>query len=260
MCLKVEQTGRIRTLTMNRPEQMNVFDEEMCIALRDALRAAEQDPGVAVVALTGAGRAFSAGADLAYFFELGARIAAEQSVFGEMLDGFAAFRKPLLAAVNGIGVGIGMTMLAYCDLVLMASDARLRTPFGQLGLAPEAGSSEMFPFVMGWNHAAYALLTGNWISAQEAKEAGLVWRVCPREQLLPETMALAEQIARQPIDSLMTTKELMLVATGRAQSARAAHQREMREYRRMIGSPVNREAIAAFLEKRKPEFTGLSGF
>ncbi len=259
MCLKVDQVNRVRKLTMSRPDALNVFDEEMCLALLNALREAEPDPGVAVVVLTGEGRAFSAGADLAQFLDLGRHIAEGESGFGEMIAQFASFKKPLIAAVNGIGVGIGMTMLAYCDLVLMAGDARLRAPFVQLGLAPEAGSSGTFPLVMGWSNAAYTLLTGNWITAAEAKEAGYVWRVCARDQLMRETMALADQIACQPIDSLIATKELLL-ANGRTQIAAAAHEREMQVYRRLVGSPVNREAIAAFLEKRAPRFVDLPGF
>ncbi len=259
MCLLQERSNRILKLILNRPEQLNVFDETMCVALCDALVAAELAPEVAVVVLTGAGRAFSAGADLSKFLELGRKIAVGDSAFGEMIARLASFRKPLIAAVNGIGVGIGMTMLAYCDLVLMSGDARLCAPFVQLGLSPEAGSSALFPRVMGWSQSAYTLLTGNWISAQEAWEAKLVWRVCPPEQLMAETMDLAEQIARQPLDSLIATKELLL-ANGRAQAAAAAHEREMQMYQRLVGSPVNQEAIAAFIEKRAPSFLGLPGY
>ena len=103
-----------------------------------------------------------------------------------------------------------MTMLSHCDLVLMSSTAKLRTPFPQLGLAPEAGSSGLFPMRMGWQNSAYTLLSGNWISAEDALQAGYVWKVCPPEELIDQAMAVATEIAANPIPSLIATKELML--------------------------------------------------
>ncbi|MDH3680747.1 MAG: enoyl-CoA hydratase-related protein [Acidimicrobiia bacterium] len=253
--LKISDTGRVRTLTISRPDALNAMNNEVFGSIRDALDAAVTDDRVAVVVITGQGRAFSAGQDLT---EMLSGEGGTEHQFPSMLQRLTTFPKPLIAAVNGVGVGIGMTFLAHCDLVLMASDARLRTPFPQLGLAPEAGSSWTFAAVMGWQDAAHVLLTGRWFTAEECRDKGLVWRVCEPEQLLDETMAVAAEIAANPIPSLVATKQLMLDA-GRAEAALAAHERELAAYRPLLGGPANREAVAAFLDKREPDFTSIPG-
>ncbi len=151
-----------------------------------------------------------------------------------------------------------MTMLSHCDLVLISSTAKLRTPFPQLGLAPEAGSSGLFPMRMGWQNAAYTLLSGKWMSAEEVHQAGYVWKVCSPEELMGQAMATAEEIAANPISSLVATKELML-AGGRLALAKESHAREIEVYKDLVGAPANREAIAAFLENRKPDFSKVPG-
>jgi enoyl-CoA hydratase/carnithine racemase len=178
-----EDHGRVRTITINRPQALNSMNNEVFAGIKEALAAAEIDNNVAVTIVTGAGRAFSAGQDLT---EMQQGLEGETVVhqFPAMLQQLTNFRKPLIAAVNGLGVGIGMTFLAHCDLVFMASSARLRTPFPQLGLAPEAGSSYTFATRMGWQNAAYTLMSGRWFSADECKSMGLVWRVTEPETLL----------------------------------------------------------------------------
>src|SRR4051812_23097170 len=132
------------------------------------------------------------------------------SAFPLFVDVLSTFPKPVLAAVNGVGVGIGATMLAHCDIVLIADSARLRTPFTSLGVAPEAASSYLFPIRMGWQRAARVLFTSEWISAQDAVEFGLAMQVVPGEQLVEATMTLAATIAAMPLPSLMATKRLLL--------------------------------------------------
>ena len=185
------------------------MNQAVITGLRDALLDCETDPGVAVCIVTGNGRAFCAGQDMQEMREQGTD-ASFSSGFSSMLKTLTHFSKPLIAAVNGIGVGIGMTMLAHCDLVLMADDARLRTPFPQLGLAPEAGSSFTFSARMGWQNAAYALMSGRWFSAQECLEMGLVWRLTKTADLFDETLAIAEELSANPIPSLIATKRLMV--------------------------------------------------
>ncbi len=257
MVLQIDDDGRVRTLRMARPDALNAMDNQLFGAIRDALAAAEDDDGVAVVVLTGEGRAFSAGQDLNEM--LASRDPnAEPHRFPSMLERVASFRKPLIGSVNGLGVGIGMTILAHCDLVLMATTARLRTPFPQLGLAPEAGSSSTFARRVGWQHAAWILLSGRWFTAQECLDMGFVWRVCEPDRLEAETMAVARELAANPIPSLVATKELMLAA-GHQEQALAAHRREVAAYTTLIGAPANREAVAAFKDKREPDFTAIAG-
>ncbi|MEL7156082.1 MAG: enoyl-CoA hydratase/isomerase family protein, partial [Actinomycetota bacterium] len=208
MVLTTNDTGRVRTLTIDRPEQLNAMNNAVFAGIRDALDAAVDDDGVAVVVITGRGRAFSAGQDMTEMLAsdgansdgansdgangdgVSGNGEAAEHQFPSMLERLTTFPKPIVAAVNGLGVGIGMTFLAHCDLVLMADDARVRTPFPQLGLAPEAGSSWTFASVMGWQNAAHVLLTGRWCSAQECHDMGLAWKVCPPEELQDQAMAV----------------------------------------------------------------------
>lgn len=249
--------GRVCVLTINRPDALNAMNNAAYVAIAAGLERAQSDPSVAVVIITGNGRAFCAGQDLEEMAEIVAGRIPEHA-FPSMLSTLASFEKPLIAAVNGLGVGIGMTMLAHCDLVLMATDARLKTPFPQLGLAPEAGSSATFIERMGWQNAAYTLLSGRWFSAQECLESGLVWRICEGSKLLEEAHRVAAEIAANPIPSLVATKSLML-ASGHREGALAAHERELAAYHELVGAPANREALSAFKEQRAADFSALPG-
>jgi enoyl-CoA hydratase/carnithine racemase len=253
----VKELGRVRRIEFNRPDQLNAFNHEQLSETREALILAENDQDVAVVVLTGCGKAFSAGADLQDMNQktIGT---VERPEFPQFLATLARFKKPLIAAVNGVGVGIGMTLLAYCDLVLISETARLRTPFPQLGLAPEAGSSGLFPAQVGWQNAAYVLLSGDWISSEEAVSLGFAWRAITSEKLIDETMKVARKIAANPISSLVETKALML-ESGKFETGRRAHSREVEAYTRLMGAPANREAIAAFFDKRAPNFSKIDG-
>ncbi|HEX7521020.1 MAG TPA: enoyl-CoA hydratase-related protein [Acidimicrobiia bacterium] len=250
--LRIEDADRVRLITLDRPDALNAFNNELYRAAREALEEAATRPDVGAVVVTGAGRAFSAGQDIA---EMGEIASGDEPGFPAFIDTVIAFPKPLLAAVNGLGVGIGFTLLAHCDLVLIASDARLRTPFTTLGVAPEAASSVLFPAAMGWQAAAHVLLTSDWIDAETAVQTGIAWRRCDSDVLLAETLAVARHIASRPLSSVMATKELMVA--GRIDAVRAARAREDFVFARLIGSPENVEAITAFFEKREPDFARL---
>ena len=252
-----EDLGRVRVITINRPQALNSMNNAVFAGIRDALAEAEVDSGVAVAVITGEGRAFSAGQDLQEMQD-GLSGDGGDHQFPAMLKQLTEFKKPLIAAVNGLGVGIGMTFLAHCDLVLMSTAARLRTPFPQLGLAPEAGSSYTFATRMGWQNAAYVLMSGRWFSAKECLEMGLVWKVCEPESLMSEAIAVAGELAANPIPSLVATKELLMGA-GRPEEAWAAHKRENGAYAPLMGAPANTEAVAAFVEKRDPDFSSIPG-
>ena len=256
--IDVKKENRVMTLTLNRPEALNAANNAAYSGIRDGLLDAESDSSIAVVVVTGTGRAFCAGQDLGEMNSRNSGGEPEPSQFPSMLKALTHFRKPVIAAVNGIGVGIGMTFLSHCDLVLMASSARLRTPFPQLGLAPEAGSSYTFARVMGWQNAAYTLMSGRWFTAQECLDMGLVWRVCEPDLLMDETYEVAQELAANPIPSLVATKELMLAA-GRASQTIDAHERENTAYASLLGAPANEEALKAFMEKREPYFDNIPG-
>ena len=252
-----EDLGRVRVITINRPQALNSMNNAVFAGIRDALAEAEVDSGVAVAVITGEGRAFSAGQDLQEMQD-GLSGDGGDHQFPAMLKQLTEFKKPLIAAVNGLGVGIGMTFLAHCDLVLMSTAARLRTPFPQLGLAPEAGSSYTFATRMGWQNAAYVLMSGRWFSAEECLGMGLVWKVCEPESLMSDAIAVAGELAANPIPSLVATKELLMGA-GRPEEAWAAQKRENGAYATLMGAPANTEAVAAFVEKRDPDFSSIPG-
>ncbi|MHB8466408.1 MAG: enoyl-CoA hydratase/isomerase family protein [Acidimicrobiales bacterium] len=258
--LLTEDRDRVRIITFDRPESLNAFNQQLYGAAADALDAAALDDGVAVVVLTGAGRAFSAGQDLFEMSDIGrSQVDGEPgpNKFPAFVRALSTFPKPLVAAVNGVGVGIGFTMLAHCDLVLIARGARLRTPFTSLGVAPEAASSYLFPRRMGWQRAAWVLFSSAWISAEDAVAAGMAWRVCEPDALLADTLEVAGTIARMPVSSLMATKRLLL----ESQIPAVNHARDLEDaaFAELLGGPASREALQAFAEKRDPDFTNLPG-
>lgn len=245
--LKVEQQDRICVLTFNRPEQLNAFNDDLYDAVTHALKRAASDDDVSVVVITGEGRAFTAGQDLAELENPRRHDDPEAHGFPLFIATVESFPKPLIAAVNGLGVGIGLTLLPHCDLVLMAEDARLRAPFVSLGVTVEAGNSFLLPATVGWQAASHLLYTANWIDATRAVEIGLAFRAVPSSELIAETMAMAADIAAMPLDSLVGTKQLLL--DSRLDFIRAARNRENVTFASLRGGPANRAAIEAFRKK-----------
>lgn len=257
MVLLSEDRARVRTLTLDRPEALNAFNEALYDALAEALLAAAADPAVAVVLLTGSGRAFSAGTDLLEMHAMATDPEFERGEHGflGLVDALVDFPKPLVCAVNGVGLGIGATILGYADLVLMSTSARLKCPFTSLGVAPEAASSYLLPRLLGRQDAAWMLLSAEWVSAEEAREMGLAWRLCEPDSLMAEARRCAEVLAARPISSLVAVKQTMTEPL-RAGIA-AARERENAAFAELMGGPANLEALAAFAEGREPDFTGL---
>jgi enoyl-CoA hydratase/carnithine racemase len=246
--LNITDDNRVRTLTLDRPEALNAFNESLYDATTAALRAAADDPEVSVVVITGTGRAFSAGTDLA---EMQAYIDDPENFPGEygtgfirLVDALTAFPKPLICAVNGLGLGIGTTILGFADLSFMSSTARLKCPFTGLGVAPEAASSYLLPQLIGRQNAAWLLLSSEWISAREAREMGLVWKVCEPDELMPEARRHAEVLASRPLASLMAVKRTMTEAM--LPEIEAARARENACFAELMGSADNAAALAEF--------------
>lgn len=230
--LLVDDADGVRLLTLNRPAALNAFNQDLWYAVAEALEEASADDDLRCVVLTGTGRAFSAGQDLGEM--------SDPSVFEGREPGYRrlmpvveAFDKPLLAAVNGIGVGIGLTVLLHCDLVLIAESARLKVPFLSLGVTTEASASLLMPTVMGRQRAMEVLLTEPWIDAHQAVADGLALRVVPDDALRDETMALARHIGTLPLAPLVATKRL--VRDGRADAVRLARERELAAFEHLVG-------------------------
>jgi len=237
---------RVRTLTLNRPEALNAFNEALYDATTEALNTAAGDPEVAVALITGAGRAFCAGQDLT---EMQARITDPgftpgRHGFPGLIDALAGFPKPLICAVNGVGVGLGTTILGYADLVFISAAARLKCPFTDLGVAPEAASSYLLPQLVGRQNAAWMLMSSQWVDADEALRMGLVWRVCEPDDLLPEARRHAEILAAKPMSSLIAVKQSMAEAV--RPGLAAARAREDAYFAAMMGAAANADALAEF--------------
>jgi enoyl-CoA hydratase/carnithine racemase len=248
--VQIDDANGVRTLTLNRPEALNAFNEALYDAATVALRDADEDPTIAVVLLTGAGRAFSAGNDLV---EMQARITDPDFQSGEygfpgMIEALTNLRKPLILALNGLGVGIGATILGYADLVFMSTTARLKCPFTSLGVAPEAASSYLLPQLIGRQNAAWILMSSEWVDADEALRMGLAWKVCEPDELLPEARRHAGVLASRPIPSLMAVKQTV-VEPSRAQIS-AALEREYAQFAELMGAAANADALAAFTDRR----------
>jgi enoyl-CoA hydratase/carnithine racemase len=254
--IDTEDAERVRVLTLDRPAALNAFDEALYHATADALAAAGDDPHVAVLVLTGAGRAFSAGQDVKEMAQLAAgEFEGTPTGFQRLVAALRGFPKPLLCAVNGMALGIGATLLAYADLVLMSTEARVRVPFTDLAVAPEAGSSLTFPRLLGRQDATWMLLSSEWFSAEQCHEMGLAWRVVAPDDLLEETLRHARVLASKPIDSLVATKRT--IVAGLDEGVDAASQREIEEFQRLLGSPANLEAFTALAERRPPDFVAV---
>lgn len=254
----IEDRARVRTITLNRPEALNACNEALYDALTDGLLAAADDPTVAVVLVTGAGRAFCAGTDLV---EMGSRVLdpdnfqeGEHGFLG-LIDALVAFTKPLLIAVNGLGLGIGATILGFADLVFMSTAAKLKCPFTSLAVAPEAASSFLFPRLIGRQNATWALLSSEWLSAETCHEMGLAWKLTDPDELLPEARRHAEHLATLPISSLIACKRAIVAPL--LDDIAAARERENQAFIELLGSPANTEALTAFAEGRPADFANL---
>ena len=228
MSIDLEKLDGIGIITINRPERKNAFTRSQYEDLASALRDIDTDDSVHVAILTGAGGAFSSGQDLKEMAEMATAVASgtpassQPGGFTVLLDGLETFSKPLIAAVNGVAVGIGMTLLPFCDIVLIDETARMRVPFSELGVPPEAASSILFADQIGWQRAAEILFTARWIEATEAVEIGLALRTAPQGEVLAHAVELAKTIASKSAYSTRVIKQLMVAGRGgRIKEARA---------------------------------------
>ncbi len=224
-----------RWLTLDRPERLNSFTGADYADLRAAIETATADASTRAIVLTGTGRAFSVGAvsskkDGTATSDDRAEAGVE---FTALLEALGRCDKPVVAAVNGLAVGIGCTILLHCDLVLVAESARLRLPFTALGLGPAAGSSVLRPARARWGDVAWALLSSDWIDASTAVDMGLAWRVVPDDALVAETKSAVGAITDHDPASVAATKRLL--AAGHAALVRDAMAREHAELATLLG-------------------------
>ncbi|HUL47626.1 MAG TPA: enoyl-CoA hydratase-related protein [Steroidobacteraceae bacterium] len=231
-------------LRFDRPEKRNAITHHMYQAFAAHLHAALADHAVRAVLLSGAGASFSAGNDLNDFLT-GPEFTSAHPVM-DVLRTLATFDKPLVAAVHGPTIGIGVTMLLHCDLVVAAQGTQLLMPFVALGLVPEAGSSLLLPRLVGTQRAAELLLLGQPLDAAEAQRLGLVNRVVEADKLLDEASSLARRLAEQPVDALRATKRLL---RGDAAELLARIEAEAQAFGARLKSEEFRAQVRAVLAK-----------
>jgi enoyl-CoA hydratase/carnithine racemase len=241
-----EAAPGVRVIAFNRPAVRNAFDTTMYQEVTASLRAADGDDTVGAVVLTGRGIAFTSGQDLAEMAAIATGTAVEGAGQGFMglLECLIDLSVPLLAAVNGVAVGLGFTLLPHCNLVLVDAGARLRVPFAELGVPPEAASSVLFPAVMGWQQAARVLLTSDWVSAPELVELGVALKVCAEGTVLDETVALAARIAAHP--RAATRASTSLVRAARRDAVVEANRREQAAFGTLLAGAVGSGTLAEF--------------
>ncbi len=251
--LLVATANGIMEIRFNRPDKKNALTRAMYAGTVDAFAAAEADPAIRVMLLTGTGDTFTSGNDIKDFQQRAA--STNTSAASPFLEKLATLTKPLVAAVNGAAIGVGTTMLAHCDLIVAARSARFVMPFTRLGLVPEAGSSLLFPQLLGHQKAAAMLLLGDALDAQEALEAGFVYRVVEDAALMDSARSLAGRLAALPPQAVRQTKHLM--RRGKPDLLDRIPE-ELDLFRARVSSPEAAEAFAAFVEKRAPDFSKFS--
>jgi enoyl-CoA hydratase/carnithine racemase len=260
-----EQRDRVGIITLNRSERLNAWTWRMNSEIADAVARCNEDDGVGCIVVTGAGRGFCSGADMGTFD--GAvkardkatteeeKLKASAPPEGARRGGGMSYTqaKPMIAAINGPAIGIGLTMTLTMDLRIASDQARFAMRFVRMGIVPEAGSTVYLPQIVGIANALELSMTGRIIGADDALRFGLVSRVVPHEQLMPEALALADEIASAPTDAVWAAKRLMhrnMVE----QNGEEVVRREGAAITKQYESAGHKEAVRAFIEKRQPRF------
>ena len=251
----VEDDNGVRIITLNRPDRLNAWTYRMGAELADAVRAGNEDDAVEAFVVTGAGRGFCAGADVAEVFDAQRSGEPRSEGGGSARDwvGLVRASKPMVAAINGAAIGVGLTQVLPFDSLMAAAGAKLSVRFIRMGLVPELASSQFLLQRVGFGAASDLMLTGRTVRAEEALELGLVDRVEAPEMLLDAAVMQARAMGSNPQQALRMVKELLTVNANEPDLARV-QQRELDALEVCYRSPEHREAIDAFLEKREPDF------
>ncbi len=252
--LMAETHGAVRRLVLNRPERLNALDAELLTALNDAFAAAEADPAVRAVLLTGAGRGFCAGADLLQNLGDGAPDLGQmiETHYNKLVRRMRGMGKPILCAVNGVAAGAGMNLALAADIVVAARSANFTQAFIRIGLIPDAGGTYFLPRLVGEGHARALAMLGETLTAAQAEAMGLVWKLFDEEVLAAEALALATILAEKPAGALAATKRVLEASLGNGLDAQLALERDTQGE---LGRSADfAEGQQAFAEKRKAVF------
>jgi len=258
--LLIDTVGAVRVLTLNRPDRLNALSPALLGALNEAFAALTGDDAVRAVLLTGAGRGFCAGADLLQGLaaaskpDLGAMIDAQYNPLVRKMRGCP---KPIVCAVNGVAAGAGMNLALAGDVIIAAKSANFTQAFVRIGLLPDAGGTYFLPRLVGEGRARALAMLGETISAEQALEYGLVWRLFEDEAFATEALTLATNLAAKPAQSLAAMKRAFNASAGNGLDAQLDLERDLQ---RELGYSADfAEGVKAFLEKRPAVFTGKVG-
>ena len=239
-------------ITFNRPEKRNALTRAMYSGLAEGIDKAEKDPNIRVILIYGNGKCFCAGNDLKDFQDLEWGTSPKRTTLN-WTDLILTAKKPIIAAVHGYSIGVGVTMLLHFDLIYAGAGCRFQFPFVNLGLVPEFGSTFNLPELIGYQRAAELFFFGDWFTADEAEKMGMVNKIFPENELINQVTLLAEKLAEKPPRALRKTKELLkkhyLGALAKLMPEEGA------EFFRRQKSPEAQEAFKAFFEGRKPDFS-----
>jgi 2-(1,2-epoxy-1,2-dihydrophenyl)acetyl-CoA isomerase len=258
--LVIEQDGAVLTLTMNRPDSLNAFNRELLLGLRAEIERAAGDDSVRCIILTGAGKGFSSGADLSDLRERYADGASPslgpyvRELYSPLILAIRQIEKPVIAAVNGVAAGAGASLALACDLRIASERASIVEAFVRVGLIPDSGGTVILPLLVGLAKASELAFTGTRVSAEEALRIGLVNRVVGVDELVPETLKWAQELAALPTRAIGMTKRAFNRALLPALEEHLEYEAELMEEAGKTHD--HREGVMAFLEKRTPEFTG----
>jgi enoyl-CoA hydratase/carnithine racemase len=241
--IEIAREGAVLSAAFARPQKKNAITGAMYETLIEALEAAERDPGIGAFVLTGKGGVFTAGNDIADFLKLAARAPGDFPAW-RFVSKVASFAKPLIAAVDGLAIGVGTTLLFHCDLVYATDEARFQMPFVNLGLVPEAGASLLVPQRFGGAKAAEFLMLAEPFGAEEAFRLGLVNAILPRHELLAHAMERAAALAAKPRAALLATRRLL---RGDPEALKARMAEESDAFSAALKSPEAHAAFQAFL-------------
>jgi len=245
-----EVAGSVMTIRFNRPEKRNSITTEMYAAMAAACRAADTDPKVRVVVFTGTGDIFCAGNDLNDFLKWPS--ADPDRPVLQFMRALSTLRKPVIAAVNGAAIGIGVTLLLHCDFVYAVPNTRLQLPFVSLAIVPEFGSSLLLARMVGTRRATELLMTGESFTAEQALADGLINGILPPDHLMSSVMSKAKALVAQPPSALRQAKALMRADIADIHARMEAESKVLAE---CIKSPELKEAVQAFFDKRPPDYS-----
>ena len=252
----LEIKDQVMIITLNRADKFNSFNREMALQLQSTLDQASSDPQVRAIVLTGSGKAFCAGQDLAEAIDNNgpgiSKIVEEH--YNPIVSRLRAIEKPVIAAVNGVAAGAGANIALSCDIVLATASASFIQAFSKIGLVPDSGGTFFLPRLIGFQRASALMMTGDKVTAADAQHMGMIYKALPDETFMEEVMKLANTMAAMPTKALGLTKRLL------NESASNTHQQQLALEGKLQVEAASTsdysEGVNAFLEKRKPVFKG----